>query len=182
MSFLGKTSIPAFGDILLACQAALYRYARSLSRDPSTAEELVQEAYRRALGAANRPSPLTEETTRAWLFTILRNQWHDELRSRHRWGPSMNVDDLPLGTEPVDDAHVTRRLLVSEVRDAIDVLPEPFREVVVLRDIEGLSYAEIARVVGCPVRTVMSRLARARDHLRRILTVSVIETRREATP
>jgi RNA polymerase sigma-70 factor (ECF subfamily) len=67
---------------------------------------------------------------------------------------------------------VTRKLLQSEVRHAIDMLPEQFREVVLLRDIEGLSYAEIARILSCPAGTVMSRLARAREGLRRVLCAS----------
>lgn len=82
------------------------------------------------------------------------------------------VDEFPLASEPLD-AQIARKLLQSEVRDAIDGLPELFREVVILRDIEGLSYAEIAGVVGCPVGTVMSRLARARSGLRRAFRAPV---------
>jgi RNA polymerase sigma-70 factor (ECF subfamily) len=132
------------------------------------AEELVQETYRKALAAANKPSPATEEATRAWLFTILRNHWHNELRQRSRQTRIESLDELQISAEPVD-IQVSRKLLLSEVRDAIDALPEPFREVVVLRDIEGLSYAEIAHVVACPSGTVMSRLSRAREILRRSL-------------
>jgi RNA polymerase sigma-70 factor, ECF subfamily len=166
-----------FGDTLLACQAPLYRYARSLSRDPSTADELVQEAFRKALAASTRPTPPTEEVTRAWLFTIVRNLWHNQVRHRNRWASSnITLDEIPSGSEP-SDAELTRKLLQSEVRDAIDMLPEQFREVVLLRDIEGLSYAEIARVVDCPVGTVMSRLSRARDTLRRALCSPVAEYR-----
>jgi RNA polymerase sigma-70 factor (ECF subfamily) len=179
---LDASPAPEFATTLLACQSALYRYARSLSRDPSAAEELVQEAFRRALAAANRPAPPTEESTRAWMFTIVRNLWHSELRSRHRWEPVATIDELPLMSEPLD-AQIARKLLQSEVRDVIDGLPELFREVVVLRDIEGLSYAEIAIVVGCPVGTVMSRLARARSGLRRAFRVPVNQLHfREAKP
>jgi RNA polymerase sigma-70 factor (ECF subfamily) len=159
---------------------SLYRYARSLSRDTSVAEELVQEAYRKALGAANRPVPPTEEATRAWLFTILRNLWHNEVRHRNRWASAgSTLDDIAVGSEPLD-AQVARKLLQCEVRDAIDMLPEQFREVVLLRDIEGLSYAEIAHIAGCPVGTVMSRLARARESLRRTLCAPFIVEYREA--
>ena len=159
----------SFGDTLLACYSSAYRYARSLSRDPAVAEELVQEAYRKALSASQKPVPPTEEGTRAWLFTILRNLWHNEVRHRHRWATSsMELEQMPMNCESLD-AQVTRKLLQSEVRDAIDMLPEVFREVVLLRDIEGLCYAEIAGIVGCPSGTVMSRLARAREALRRVL-------------
>jgi len=135
------------------------------------AEDLVQETYRRALAARQKPMPMTEESTRAWLFTILRHFWHNEVRQRNRWSSGgITLDDIALESEPAD-AQITRKLLQSEVRHAIDMLPEPFREVVLLRDIEGLSYAEIARILGCPGGTVMSRLARAREGLRRLLRV-----------
>jgi RNA polymerase sigma-70 factor (ECF subfamily) len=88
----------------------------------------------------------------------------------------MTLEELPVDTEPLD-AQVARKLLQSEVRDAIDSLPEQFREVVLLRDIEGLSYAEIAVIAGCPLGTVMSRLARARQALRRSLCVPSPEYR-----
>jgi RNA polymerase sigma-70 factor (ECF subfamily) len=165
-----NSSLTRFGDTLLACHAPLYRYARSLSRDPAMAEELVQEAYRRALAARQKPEPLTEEAARAWLFTILRNIWHNEIRKRNRWTSDSSVlEEIPESSES-PELQVARKLLQSEVRDAIDMLPEPFREVVLLRDIEGLCYAEIARIVGCPPGTVMSRLARARESLRRLLS------------
>ena len=167
MSYL-KTAIAAFGETLIACHAPLYRYARSLSKDPAAAEELVQEVCQRALAAPHKPIPPTEENTRPWLFTILRNLWHNEVRRRQRWSSEPFADDYPTVSEPVD-VEVDRKLLQSEVRHAIDLLPEVYREVVVLRDIEGLSYAEIAQLLGCPEGTVMSRLARARESLRRTL-------------
>jgi len=142
------------------------------------AEELVQETFRRALAARRKPAPPTEESTRAWLFTILRHIWQNELRQRNRWAnSSVTLEELPLPSGPLD-AQVTRKLLQSEVRDAIDMLPELFREVILLRDIEGLSYAEIAGILGRPAGTVMSRLARARDGLRRLLNAPVACSRR----
>jgi RNA polymerase sigma-70 factor (ECF subfamily) len=86
------------------------------------------------------------------------------------------LDDFAVDAEALD-AQVARKLLQCEVRDAIDMLPEQFREVVLLRDIEGLSYAEIARVVDCPLGTVMSRLARARESLRRLLWAPLADFR-----
>jgi RNA polymerase sigma-70 factor, ECF subfamily len=160
---------PEFGEALLACHQSMYRYARSLSRDPDLAEELVQEACRRALSSVHKPSPLTEDNTRAWLFTIVRNLWHNELRHRSRWAGSAEPLDGVAGSESLD-AHVARKLLQSEVRHAIDMLHVDHREVILLRDIEGLSYAEISRVLDCPCGTVMSRLARARQSLRVLLS------------
>jgi RNA polymerase sigma-70 factor, ECF subfamily len=171
LSFL-RASSSEFGDALLACHESLYRYARSLSRDPANSEELVQEAYRRALAAARKPAPLTEDNARAWLFTILRNLWHNEVRQRGRWaGGALPLEDVCVPTESVE-VQITRKLLQSEVRHAIDMLQEDHREVILLRDIEGLSYAEIARIVECPLGTVMSRLARARQSLRLLLGAS----------
>ena len=148
----------------------MYRYARSLTREPSQAQELVQEAYRRALAAKHKPSTASEENLRAWLFTILRNLWHNEVRQQSRWAIGCTTpDSIAICAEPAD-VQITRALLQSEVRHAIDLLPEPYREVVLHRDIEGLSYAQIARILGCPPGTVMSRLARARAGLRQILS------------
>lgn len=167
-----ETSIKVFGETLLACHTPLYRYARSLARDPGLAEELVQETCRRALTAPVKPIPPTEENTRPWLFTILRNLWHNEARRRSRWNSTPILpDDVAFISEPLD-VQLSRKLLQSEVRHAVDMLSEGYREVVVLRDIEGLSYAEIAKLLDCPKGTVMSRLARARETLRRILHTS----------
>ena len=161
-------------DTLLACHVSLYRYARSLCHDPSLAEDLVQEAYRRALASHNWPTPLTEDSSRAWLFTILRNLWHNELRQRIRWaGTAAPIDRTDADAESLD-VHLTRKLLQSEVRHAIDMLQQDHREVILLRDIEGFSYAEIARVLDCPAGTVMSRLSRARQSLRSILATKPI--------
>ena len=137
------------------------------------AEELVQESFRRALAAGHKPSPLTEDSARAWLFTILRNLWHNELRQRNRWaGSATPLENLSENADSLD-VQLTRKLLQSEVRHAIDMLREDHREVILLRDIEGLSYAEIARILECPAGTVMSRLSRARQSLRVILCASI---------
>ncbi len=109
---------------------------------------------------------------RPWAFTIMRNIWQNELRRLNR---EVMADTLEVahgshdGTE-TPETLLARKLLRSEIACAIDSLPAPYREVVILREIEGLSYAEIARVAACPVGTVMSRLARARGLLRRALT------------
>ncbi|HEY3840722.1 MAG TPA: sigma-70 family RNA polymerase sigma factor, partial [Bryobacteraceae bacterium] len=154
----------SFGDALLACHASVYRYARGLCHDAAEAEELTQETFRRALSAKRRPISLTIESVRPWMFTILRNHWHNEIRERRR-----DADLDPVGAMASDDTPETivyRRFLQSEVRDALDALPPLFREVIVLREIEGLSYSEMATLLNCPLGTVMSRLARARTVLR----------------
>ena len=148
----------------------MYRYARSLSRDPEVAQEMVQEACRRALTTRARPC-CTEDAVRAWLFTVVRNLWHNETRARRRHLHVASSDDFEIPGEPLEE-EINRRLLLSEVRDAIDSLPDVFREVVMLRDVQGLSYAEIAGILECPAGTVMSRLSRARDLLRKSLAAS----------
>lgn len=154
---------------MLACHGSLYRYARTLARDPAVAEELVQETYRRALAAKKWPYPPTEECLRPWLFTIARNHWHNEVH-RARAARFEELDEEISGeSAETPDSLLLRRLLQSEIRDAVDALPESFREVIVLREIENLSYEEIARLLECPVGTVMSRLSRARARLRRTL-------------
>jgi len=109
---------------------------------------------------------------RPWAFTIMRNIWQNELRRRNR---EVTAETLEAAHGSQDGAEtpetlLARKLLRSEIACAIDSLPAPYREVVILREIEGLSYAEIARVAACPAGTVMSRLARARSLLRRALT------------
>lgn len=163
----GGSPLASFADTLLACHGAIYRYARALARDPMAAEELVQETFRRALAAKRRPSPPTEENLRPWLFTILRNHWHNEARQRRNMATE-DVEMEALCLETPESA-LSRRFLQSEVREAVDALPEGFREVIVLREMENLSYADIARLLDCPVGTVMSRLARARAQLRQML-------------
>lgn len=154
---------------MLACHASLYRYARALSQDPGRAEELVQETYKRALAARRRPEVPSVDQVRPWAFTILRRLWQNELRQSRPEPLDERAESLldPGGETP--ETLVTRKLLRSEIIQAIDALPEAFREVLVLREIEGLSYAEIARLLECPRGTVMSRLARARLLLRRQL-------------
>ena len=153
--------------ILEEAYASLYRYARALSGDASEAEDLVQEACKRALAAPNKPSPLTAGRTRAWLFRIVRNIWLNEIRRRSRRAESELPEEASLeSAAPAPDALLARKLLQYEVRQAIDSLPESFREVLVLRELEDLSYDQIAEILDCPAGTVMSRLARARSRLR----------------
>lgn len=125
---------------------------------------MAQETFRRALSAKRRPASLTLDAVRPWMFTILRNHWHNEMRQRRR---NVDVDFITeIAVADTPESMMQRRFLQSEVRDAVDALPPAFREVIVLREIEGLSYSEMAALLNCPIGTVMSRLARARGLLR----------------
>lgn len=166
---------------MLACHDSLFRYARALTGDQPEAEELVQECYQRALGAARKPSPGEPEEVRRWMFVILRNVWKNDRKTRNRENRLEAAGSLEAGSGSSPENRLLRRALQIEVRTALDSLSEAHREIIVLRDMEDLTYEEIAHVLDCPVGTVMSRLARARTHLREILSEVVgKETRREA--
>jgi RNA polymerase sigma-70 factor, ECF subfamily len=149
---------------------SLYRYARALSHDPALAEELVQETYKRALAAKRIPDGGSPEDVRRWLFTITRHIWQNELRQRTQ---EIRGDrewfEEHMHSPPSPEVLLSRKLLQSEIQQAVDSLPEPFREVLLLRELESLSYAQIASILDCPPGTVMSRLARARAMLRVVL-------------
>jgi len=156
----------------------------SLARDRSAAEDLVQETYLRALSARRRADPA--QNLRGWLFTILHNVWRNERRRMRpeplgeaiRPAPSAAVVWLQRTTDP--EMELERGRLSESLRDAIEGLPEHFREVVVLRGIEGFSYQEIASILGCPTGTVMSRLARGRALVRQRLAAPAARLAREA--
>jgi RNA polymerase sigma-70 factor, ECF subfamily len=152
----------------------LYSYAMVLTRNHAEAEDLVQETYVRALPAMGRLR--AGSNTRGWLFTILRNVWLNQLR-KWRNGPQMIELEVGDGlansiVEPSKDSHdlYVSKLEAEQVRAAIQELPIDFREIILLREFEDLSYQEIADVLDCPVGTVMSRLGRARAKLRLLLS------------
>lgn len=153
---------------------ALYGYAMTLTRDKTEAEDLVQETYLKAVRAANQPEP--EENLKAWLFVVMRNAWLNIIRHKQHGRRIFEFerDEPPAGTaaDATSNPHVVylRKLEQQQVRDAIEKLPDAYREIVVLRDIEGFSYHEIATVLNCPAGTVMSRLGRARARLREALS------------
>lgn len=151
----------------------LYSYALVLSRNRTEAEDLVQETCLRALRAMERLRP--ESNVKSWLFTILRNIWFNQLR-QWRAAPQIELDsdgNGPIGVaDPAKGPHATyvSNIEQEQVRAAIDQLSQEFREIIILREYEELSYQEIATVLECPVGTVMSRLARARSKLRDLLS------------
>ncbi len=172
METVGSNSV--FAAATLEHLDALYGYAMTLTRDKTEAEDLVQETYLRAARAANQPAP--EENLKAWLFVIMRNAWLNIVRHKHHGERIFESDDentAGAASDKTYDPHVVylRKLEQEQVREAIARLPDHYREIVVLRDIEGFSYQEIATVLNCPAGTVMSRLGRARGKLREALSV-----------
>jgi RNA polymerase sigma-70 factor (ECF subfamily) len=148
---------------------AAYRLARWLLHNAHDAEDAVQDAYLRAFKSFRR---FHGTEGRAWLLTVVRNTCYTRL-GRHRGQPSATSFDDRLHDEG-SDAMNPERLFLQKVtgemlRSALEDLPVESREVVVLRELEGCSYKEIAVITGSPLGTVMSRLARARERLRHIL-------------
>lgn len=160
-----------FRDAALPYLDDVYTLARYLLRDAADAEDAVQECYLRALkhfdgyrGPAIKP----------WLFAILRNVCRAE-QARRAGAPTAPIDETPEAAEQVPlwheaqetpETQVLRRRDATTIQRLVAALAEPFREAFVLREIENLSYREIADVSEVPVGTVMSRLARARAMLR----------------
>lgn len=170
----GRGTNRDFGQSALEHLDALYGFAMALTRDKGEAEDLVQDTYLRAVPAFRQLMPDTN--LKGWLFTIMRNVWLNQLRHA-RAGPhfvELDRDREELSewlTQVSADPYemYVRKAERDEVRSAIQRLPTPHRQVVVLRDIEGFSYQQIARILGCPAGTVMSRLGRARRRLRHLL-------------
>jgi RNA polymerase sigma-70 factor (ECF subfamily) len=151
----------------------LYSYALVLTRNRSEAEDLVQETYVRALGAMGRLR--ADSNLKSWLFTILRNIWFNQLRQQRTAklvaldGEESAMDIAETAKDPY--AFYVGKMEHEQVRHAIQQLPADFREIILLREFEELSYQEIATILDCPTGTVMSRLARARASLRKLLSV-----------
>jgi RNA polymerase sigma-70 factor (ECF subfamily) len=159
----------------------LYSYALVLSRDRTEAEDLVQETCLRAIRAMGSLRP--DSNAKGWLVTILRNIWFNQLRQRRTVREvvelDLHVDDANRAADSRKDPHATyvSNIEQEQVRTAIQQLPVEFREVIILREYEDLSYQEIAAVLECPLGTVMSRLARARSKLRDLLSVESLAPR-----
>jgi RNA polymerase sigma factor (sigma-70 family) len=155
----------SFEEVLLPHLDAAFNYARWLTKNDADAEDVVQDAYVRALRFF---SSLRGDDARAWLLTIVRNTWYGRFPRRAASGLVTVADEdadtrADMSLDP--EAQMLQQETVEQVRCALEAVPTDFREVLVLRELEGLSYKEIAAIVGIPLGTVMSRLARARERL-----------------
>ena len=176
-----------FRDAALPHLDDLYTLARYLMRNATDAEDAVQECYLRALrhfdsyrGPAMKP----------WLLAILRNVCNAEFARRGKQEVPTDfaqdesvAEDMPMWQEPQASPEklILRQQDSATIRRLVADLPEPFRETIVLREVNDLSYQEIAEVAGVPVGTVMSRLARARAMLRSAWNAAEAATSRPAT-
>jgi RNA polymerase sigma-70 factor (ECF subfamily) len=169
----GVGRIDEFKRLILPHLDGAYNLACYLTRDPILSQDIVQDSYVRAFRAF---AQFRGPSARAWLFAIVRNCCrsaqsrsggavslvvHESSLSEHE---ALQMEEEP-DPSPSPEDEVIRRTEINRLRNAIEAMPEPFREAIVLREIEELSYAEIAEVTGVPIGTVMSRLSRGRSML-----------------
>ncbi len=159
----------SFEEVVLPHLDAAFNYARWLTRNEADAEDVVQDAYVRAFKFF---SSFRGDDARSWLLTIVRHTWYGRFPRRAADVSVVRTDensDGPPDESLNPEALVLQQETVERVRRALEGLPADFREVLVLRELEGLSYKEIAAVVTIPIGTVMSRLARGRERLVAVL-------------
>lgn len=169
-----------FADLAMQHMGSLYTAALRMTRNPSDAEDLVQETYLKAYRAFGTFQEGTN--LKAWLYKILTNTFINSYRSKKRRPEQTELDD-------VEDLYLYRRMggleavaagrsaeeevldhfTESDVKEAVESLPETFRMAVLLADVEGFSYKDIAEILDIPIGTVMSRLHRGRKALQKAL-------------
>ena len=164
-----------FRAVMLPHLDSAYSFARYLARDATVAEDIVQDAFLRAFRSFDS---WRGDSAKAWLLSIVRNCFLNSVVGRDRHSGTERVEDLSGAALDVADADTPETILAQRneaamLRNMIESLPEPFRETLVLRELEELSYKEIAEVTRTPIGTVMSRLWRAR----RLLVQAATEQR-----
>lgn len=175
-----KDKLARFEELALPHLGAAYNLARWLLRHDHDAEDVVQEAYLRAYKFF---AGFRGDDARAWLLVIVRNACYTWLEQNRTHGGTIPFDDgmnessfectdiAPLSDASVNnpEAELVRQVDTQLLRRALEMLPAEFREVIVLRELEGLSYKQISTIAQIPAGTVMSRLARGRKHLQKLL-------------
>ena len=165
--------LASFEETMLPHMDAAHNLAKWLLRNEEDAQDVVQEAYLRAFKSF---SGFHGSNGRAWLLTIVRNTSYTLLKKNRAVDLTTTFDEEihTAGHESVSPATVLKHSENAElIKEAMDELPVPFREILVLRHLEGLSYKEIADIAQIPPGTVMSRLARARAKVRECLAVRI---------
>lgn len=171
----GAGHVDEFRRLILPHLDGAYNLARYLTRDPVLSEDIVQDAFVRAFQAFGQ---FRGDSPRAWLFAIVRNCCRTAMTSAGR-SSMLPESDFAQGEadallnqpdpNPSPEDSAVRNDEIAGLRRAIEAVPEPFREAIILREMEGLSYAEIAEVAGVAIGTVMSRLSRGRAILTEVL-------------
>jgi RNA polymerase sigma-70 factor (ECF subfamily) len=157
-----------FAQAVLAHIDSLYGTALRLTRRAADAEDLVQDTYLKAFRAAHQFQPGTN--LKAWLFTILHNTFRNSRRHDGRNPVDVDSEAVEQAVSAGPGAQspeqiLSRATLDADLQGALDALPDAFRQAVWLRDVEELSYAEMAQVLDVPIGTVMSRISRGRRAL-----------------
>lgn len=174
---------PQLMEDALEFMNGLYGTAVRLTRDGDAARDLVQDTYLKALRAHERFQPGTN--LKAWLYTILHNTWRNRRRDNARARVSFDSDTVEAAMDAgyagvvertTPETALLRSLQDADIKAAVDALPEAFREAVWLRDVEDLSYQEIADALSVPIGTVMSRISRGRKLLHAALSASTTAT------
>jgi len=153
----------SFEELAMPLLDSLYRYARWLTRNPTEAEDLVQEAYLKGLRGFGGFNP--GSNIKAWMFRILRNTFLTSRSGLRAVPPEPLDEEIADGSTP--ESHLLQRADADALRRAIEELPVEFREVLLLSDVEEMSYKEIAEALSIPIGTVTSRLMRARQKVRK---------------
>jgi RNA polymerase sigma-70 factor, ECF subfamily len=170
---LDPNELERFEALVLPHLDAAYTLARYLTRDAHAAEDVVQDAALRAVKYFSGFRGTSGADGRAWLLAIVRNTAYSALRSPTTQGVAAEVFDEEQhsagGADEDPSVDFDRQETRDRLRDALAQLPAEFREVIVLREIQDLSYQEISDITAVPVGTVMSRLSRARQRLKREL-------------
>jgi RNA polymerase sigma-70 factor (ECF subfamily) len=169
-----------FADLAMPYMSALYAAAMRMTRNPTDAEDLVQETYLRAyrgFGGFREGTNL-----KAWLYKILTNTYINIYRAKKRRPDQVELDDMPdfalyrqiggleaVSANATPETEVLAGIPDAEVKEALESIPEQFRIAVILCDIEEFSYKEIAEILDIPIGTVMSRIHRGRKLLQKRL-------------
>jgi RNA polymerase sigma-70 factor (ECF subfamily) len=165
-----RDQLPNFEQTVMPHLDAAYNLARWLMRNEQDAQDVAQEAYLRAFRFF---SSFRGGDARAWLLKIVRNTCYTWLHANR---PLQEASEFDENLFPSDSCAPNPEEVVLQndsdalVRKALEMVPQNFREVLVLRELEGMSYKEIADITGMPIGTVMSSLSRARGRLRQVLT------------
>lgn len=162
-----EPTLPAqqFEDLALPLFDQLYNFARWLTQDTSDAEDLVQETYAKALRGFSTFQPGTN--FRAWMFRILRNSFLNSRAGLKTMVPLDDDDEESIASaEPTPEGLLVAQANRESVRQSLEELPVHFREILLLCEVEEMSYEEISQALSIPMGTVMSRLSRARKTLK----------------
>ena len=160
-----------FAEIALQYMNSVYNVALRMTRDETEAQDLVQDAYLRAYRFFNKFEKGTN--FKAWLFKILKNIYINKYRKESKMPQMVDISNIEasgdLATTATPEDEIFDELLDDDVTIAIDALPEEFRLAIILSDLEGFAYKEVAEILDIPIGTVMSRLHRGRRLLRNSL-------------